>query len=160
MASFMESVRIGAKSEQLVSKVLEERGWQVTDVTDDVNYRKADIDFVVVPADGGESRTVEVKSDNNISRTGNIFCEVITNVANKTPGWFTSSEATYLCIHDTKNNDIHFLLLDDLREYTKKNYTVEKRFDDWSGNYNKEIVARLVPLNKFKNQYVVQTIEV
>ena len=70
MSNFYDDLARGRQGEILVTKALREMGHTVEDVTKDSDYWKKDIDLIV---DGG---TLEVKSDWNMGKTGNIVLEM------------------------------------------------------------------------------------
>ncbi len=152
MANFRKSLIEGKKSESYVSDLLTQRGWTVTDVTLDQEYWKKDIDLIIERE--GEKRTVEIKCDNNINRTGNIFVETMTNIARGTLGWFKITEAEYLAIHDSKTDEVYTLRMRDLIEYLNTYPT--KRI--YVNDTYKKIEAYLVPMEAYKEKYVVQSL--
>ena len=79
---------------------------------DEPDYWSQDIDFIV---DG--KITVEVKYDNIINRTGNLFIETANPRSQNGLGWYKFCQADYLAYGDSKINVFHMIKMNDLRNY-------------------------------------------
>ena len=90
----------GLKVQEIVKKHLESRSIQVKDVSQDKDYQKRDIDFLLKK--GNNFTTLEVKKDKSLYRTGNIFVECgFQRGQNYSRGWLQYCEADYICYYDT-----------------------------------------------------------
>lgn len=107
--------------EKLAKDIMEARGWEVTDVSDNPEYWKKDIDFIVRNPENGHVITMEVKWDSRISKTGNLFLETYSNGGR---GWFEYCEADYLAYGDAASRCFYILPLLELRELV-----ASKRFE-------------------------------
>lgn len=61
---------LGRDGEKLFAQLLRDQGVNVTDVSGNCLYWDKDIDFII--DNGAEQRTIEVKNDSRIYKTGNI----------------------------------------------------------------------------------------
>ena len=112
MANFYEDLARGRQGEVLVTKALREMGHTVEDVTKDSDYWKKDIDLIV---DGG---TLEVKSDWNMGKTGNIVLEMRKREDGK-DGWFRQTAADNLAFVDMQNRICYIIKTKELRDYVE-----------------------------------------
>lgn len=100
MNSFEKMNQQGLKVQEIVKNHLETRGNILKDVSQDKDYQKKDIDFLVYK--DGEMTTLEVKKDKSLYRTGNIFLECgAYRGDNYSAGWLFYCEADYIAIYDT-----------------------------------------------------------
>lgn len=77
--------------EQELKEWLRGYGYKVKDVSDNPYYWKKDIDLIV-----NDKYTIEVKWDNKLSETGNLFIEICADVDKGAEGWYNFCEADYL----------------------------------------------------------------
>lgn len=99
--SFEKAKSKGRIAEQVFADYMKSRGKTLTDVTEDIEYQKQDIDFV-----DEKGITYEVKLDKGIPKTGNILVELYHIRSNpdgstyKENGWLHKLEADYLIFYD------------------------------------------------------------
>lgn len=94
---FYTQLRVGKVGEEAVLSWLRQRH-DVRDVREDKEYQKQDIDFIV-----DEAVSLEIKTDNNISRTGNIYIETYKG------GWYEYCGADYLGIYSPQTAKLYIL---------------------------------------------------
>ena len=100
MNGFQRMNEQGLEVQEIVKAHLESRGSKIVDVSQDRDYQKKDIDFLVYK--GTDMTTLEVKKDKNLYRTGNIFVECGWQRGNYfTKGWLLYCEADYIAYYDT-----------------------------------------------------------
>ena len=122
MDDFYSSLSTGKVGEQLVKTALEARNHKVEDVSDDWNYRRADIDFLLTNKQG-QKTTLEVKTDAASERTGNVFIENYnSNIkSHNLEGWFNYCEAEYICFLQPHNKQAFIVAFDELRQNIQEN---------------------------------------
>lgn len=93
----------GKMTEGIVKKHFEDViGFNVEDVSEDKTYQKKDIDFIISTKDKRNQLTLEVKNDDRIHCSGNLFFEI--GFDRKTgfcAGWWSKSEANAICFYDS-----------------------------------------------------------
>ncbi len=89
---------------------------KVKDVSEDVEYRKKDVDLILINKDGSEI-TIEVKADRQMHRTNNFFLETISNDVKKTLGCFLYSEAKEFYYYDSHDKIIYIITLEPARDW-------------------------------------------
>lgn len=122
MNTFYSDKARGKRGEKLVYDALTARGHKLTDLSEDPQAQKKDIDFFVEHK-CGQSTTLEVKSDFRSESTGNLFIEYENrnNVTRKGKGWYYYCEAEYICFAQENNRKAFIVLLDELKQTIKKN---------------------------------------
>ena len=97
------------KEEERISRMLQRRGYIVTDTRDIQEYREKDIDFVVEMQK--QVINVEVKADKQMHSTGNFYIEFSHDrpTKGKTQGWYFYCEADIICYTDMVNNKGYML---------------------------------------------------
>ena len=93
MHEFSQSLLIGQKGERAFAEHVRSCGRQVSPATSD-DQRKG-IDCYVQSATG-DWVTVEVKTDEAATRTGNVFVEIVSNATRGVLGWAYTSQAQWL----------------------------------------------------------------
>lgn len=93
---FERQKEIGREGEEIVLEYLRERHL-VDDVRENKDFQKQDIDFIV------DGVSLEIKTDNNISRTGNIYIETYRG------GWYEKCKAEYLGVYSPQNRILYIL---------------------------------------------------
>ena len=93
---FKQQQRIGEIGEEAVLAYLSKRH-KVEDVRLNKYYQNIDIDFIV------DGHTLEVKTDNNIAYTGNIYIETYGG------GWYEKSQAAYMGIYSPQSKKLYIL---------------------------------------------------
>lgn len=96
MNLFQQQLKEGKTGEELVYNWLTNRGYHVYDVSDDVDWQKKDVDFLAFSADN--ILKIEVKKDNNANWSGNVICELISNMETGKDGWFRTCKADRLIV--------------------------------------------------------------
>ena len=100
MTSFEIMNKEGLEVQEIVKTHLEQSGITVIDVSQDKEYQKVDIDFILKKYP--QETTLEVKKDKSLYRTGNIFIECGFQRGNfYSAGWAKYCEADYICYYDT-----------------------------------------------------------
>lgn len=110
----------GKLGEQLFKEVMEARGYEVQDVSNNSAYWHRDIDFVITSPTTGEVKTFEVKWDTRINRTGNLFLERANAHSDDGRGWYEFCEADYLAYGDAVSGQFYMIPLLDLRIRVKQ----------------------------------------
>ena len=133
-------------------------GWRVQDVTANPEYWNKDIDFVV--SSEAESFTVEVKWDNRISATGNMFIETVTDLDRCKEGWFSFCQADYIYYGDSYNQLFYVFKTNDLRDFVSSHYMEQRKAPDYNyrGILKKVSQGMLVPIKDFSQSYDVQVV--
>lgn len=137
---------------------LQDNGWSVEDVTKNEQYFDKDIDLVAHR--GTESLTVEVKWDNRIATTGNMFIETVTDLDKSKAGWFMFCQADYIYYGDSTNQLFYVFKTADLREFVRTHTTEERKAGDYNyrGLLKKVSQGMLVPIKEFSQYYDVQIV--
>lgn len=122
MDNFYSDLNRGKQGETLAAKALEARGHKVIDVSDDWNYRCADIDFVLTNKQG-QTTTLEVKTDAASEYTGNVFVEYYNsnNQSHEYQGWFKYCEAEYIGFIQPNNKKAMIVSFEELKQNIKEN---------------------------------------
>ena len=116
----MNSKQFGKQGERLFQQIMEEKGYKVQDVSANPQYWDKDIDFIVTSSTSGLERTFEIKWDNLICKTNNLYLE-LTNIHSKGgKGWFNFCQADYLAYGDSQNGCFYVVSLLELRERAAK----------------------------------------
>ena len=139
-------------------KLLSDNNWVVQDLTRCEQYYDKDIDLSIT--DGHRSYTIEVKWDNVISRTGNMFIETFTDLDKSKQGWFLFCEADYIFYGDSKNNLFHIFRTQNLRDYISNHTTPERKAPDYNkrGKLKKISQGYIVPIDDFRQYHDVITV--
>lgn len=112
--NFMNDLAKGKQGEVLVASAFRNMGYQVTDVTNDSDYWKKDIDLLI--DDNGTERQIEVKADWNLGRTGNAVLEIRKDKDGK-DGWFNYTEASHLAFVDMQHRIAYIGRMEEIRDY-------------------------------------------
>lgn len=110
---------IGREGEKLFADIMRAQAIDVRDVSGNKDYWAQDIDFII--SNGEKQRTVEVKYDTRIHKTGNMYIETANPRSQGGKGWFLFCQADYLAYGDAWNKCFYFIRIKDLREYVSKN---------------------------------------
>lgn len=130
----------GKQGEQLFKKIMEERNYTVVDVSDNSDYFDKDIDFIITSSASGLTKTFEVKWDNRINKTGNLYLELVNIHSKGGKGWYEFCEADYVAYGDATSGTFYIISLLELRERVKQ---LSKRLAQ-CGN---DSIGQLVSLN-------------
>lgn len=111
-----------------LKKALRNSGYTVKDVSDNPNYWTKDIDLIAFNETTGSLTSLEVKWDNRIAQTGNMYVEIENPRSWNGLGWFRFCEADMLAYGDAINGIFYFIEVAALKEYIKEKQTkLEKR---------------------------------
>jgi len=149
MGTFIENNVVGKKGERLCKSQLRNHpaSIEVTDVTDDPNFRRQGVDFLWQTESANFG--VEVKCEKKT--TGNLFLETISNCNKATPGWFETSEADLVAYGFLDTGDWNFFELQRMREFVAalSEPLAAKRAKTFSegGSFLYETEGRLLPLS-------------
>lgn len=94
--------------------------YEIEDVRLNEEYWARDIDFILTSKETGAARTVEVKTDNRIFQTGNLFIETENPRSANGLGWFNFCEADIVCYYDFVQKIFHFFTMEELRKYVEE----------------------------------------
>ena len=111
-------MNLGKYGEWLFSYRMKQIGHTVEDVTQNPNYFIKDIDFFLTCASTGNRRSFEVKFDNRIYDTHNLYLE-LTNKNSKQwngEGWWKHCQADYLAYGDARRNMFYIIPMPELRQ--------------------------------------------
>ena len=109
---------IGKQGERIFQEIMEGRGYEVVDVSNNPDYFDKDIDFIITSPTSGLTKTFEVKFDSRINRTGNLYLE-LTNINSKQwsgEGWWPHCQADYLVYGDAASRTFYVIPLLELRD--------------------------------------------
>lgn len=70
---FYNDLEVGKRGEKAVAAALEKRGHIITDLSNDAEYQRKDIDMMLCK--NGMAVSLEVKNDIKSNTTGNVFIE-------------------------------------------------------------------------------------
>lgn len=120
MNLFQRQSKKGKVGEDLAYNYLLNTGWEVEDTTGNPAYYDIDIDFLMEK--DGHSTSLDVKTEEAMTRTGNMFIETGINYANGKykKGWLYVSKAEYIW-HVNPDTGVAFAYrLEEMNEYLKK----------------------------------------
>lgn len=103
--SFTDALKIGEIGEERALAHFIARGGTVEDVRYNPEYQRADIDFFVT-APNGNRFSLEVKTDNGISRYGNLYFE---DSSSRGMGWLHYCQAQYICFYDAPSRHAYVI---------------------------------------------------
>ena len=106
----------GKQGEELFKQIMQNRNYKVVDVTDNPDYWVKDIDFIVTSPTTGLTKTFEVKYDQKINKTNNLYLELVNVHSYGGSGWFEFCKADYLAYGDATTNTFYIIPLLELRE--------------------------------------------
>lgn len=143
--------------ETQVKDYLRANGYTVADVSDFPEYWKIDVDILAYKETLEDEIKIEVKNDGVISRTGNLFIELITDVAKGRAGWYEITQADYIYYRDKNNQIVYCLDFNDLSTYIdtfKDNLRMvsapDYRKDGQISKYSKGYV---IPISEYLETY-------
>lgn len=108
----------GRMGEQLFAQIMTERAYIVEDVSGNPDYWGRDIDFLIT-SPSGATKSFEVKWDERIHKTGNLFLETENPRSKGGKGWFQFCQADYLVYGDAVNRCFYVIPLLELKEKIK-----------------------------------------
>ena len=137
--------------------------FQVIDRTEDNNYWIRDIDFTAIK----DNRTfeIEVKYDTRISKSNNLYLELIPDIQKNKLGWAQYTEADIIFYGDANNLIFYVFAVDDMRRFLnehKEKYEtrIATDYNYHDGSIYKQSVGAVVPLPIFKQYVNVQIIDI
>ena len=113
----MNSNKLGKAGEQLFQQYMSCQGYKVNNVSRNPEYYYKG-DFIITSPFTGQTKIFEVKTDNRIGGTGNLYLE-LTNVNSKNKGglgWWQWCQADYLAYCDWQNRLFYVFSLGELKE--------------------------------------------
>ena len=138
----------GKQGEELFKQIMQNRSYTVEDVTDNPSYWSKDIDFIVTSPTSGLTKTFEVKWDERINETNNLYLEVASAFGEGGFGWFEYCKADYLAYGDATTNTFYIIPLPELREKLK---SLPKRY----AQCGKDSIGQLVSLKSISDIYTI-----
>jgi hypothetical protein len=111
-----EDLNRGAKGEAIVKDYLISLGSDVIDVSKIKKYQDIDVDIIV-----NKTFLCEIKSDDKINATGNIYCEMVSNLRIKSPGYMIKCQAEKLLYYDTVGNILYEIDFKAMKQYVEDN---------------------------------------
>lgn len=111
---------LGDEGERAFAELMKKNNVKTDDVSDNPEYWVKDIDFIITDRYGNE-RTIEVKNDACMSKTGNLYIETFNPRSIGQQGWFNFTEAEILAYEDANNKIFYFITLENLRNYINTN---------------------------------------
>ena len=110
---FTRDLEKGKAGERLFAQHISNSAY-LEDVSDDVEWQRVDVDFIVVPyASEDDLYTVDVK---NSLRNGKVILEMSSN---KKRGWWNYSTAERFAFVNTDNSEVHIIKRKDIEKYLK-----------------------------------------
>lgn len=110
----------GKEGELLFKQRMEQKGYQVEDVSANEEYWSKDIDFLVTSPTTGQQKSFEVKWDTRINKTGNLYLEFVNKNSQNCSGWFEFTQADYLAYGNAAANTFLIIPMQELRERVKR----------------------------------------
>lgn len=151
MNTFEKSLEIGKKAESKVAYILEQNGFSVTDVSDDKDYQKQDIDFIIEK--DGQEWTFEVKSDSKIASTGNIYFEKgFDRVSGYRQGWLGYCEADWIGYYCATNDTVYIIRFDGYQDYLRE---CGKTISYWNWTDKCQAYGVVVPLDVMRDEDIL-----
>lgn len=146
----MNSNKIGKQGEQLFAQIMREKGYEVTDVSNNPDYYNKDIDFIIKSPFSGKVKTFEVKFDTRINQTNNLYLET-KNIHSKQwngEGWFKHTEADFIAYGDAHSRTFYIFPLLELKEKVNK---LHKNY----GQCGKDSIGLLIQLKDVEDIYSI-----
>lgn len=112
----------GKRGEKLFAERMSAKGYIVEDVSDNPSFWNKDIDFIIESPYTGTVKTMEVKYDSRINRTGNLYLELTNIHSQGGKGWYKFCEADVLAYGDAQTDIFYMIPVEKLREVTNQCY--------------------------------------
>ena len=112
----IELNNLGKQGEQLFAQRMEQQGYIVEDVSANDQYFSKDIDFLITSPTTGQIKSFEVKWDQKINRTGNLYLEFVNVNSEQCLGWWEFCKADYLAYGNAKGKTFLVIEMNKLRE--------------------------------------------
>lgn len=134
----------GKYGERLFHLRMQEQGHSVIDVSQNPEYWYKDIDFICTSGTTGNTKTFEVKWDDRINATGNLYLETESIYSKNGKGWWRFCEADYLAYGNSATKEFYIIPIAELRQQLKQ---IPCR---WA-QCGQDSVGRLVALKDIQN---------
>lgn len=147
--NFNISFGFGKTGEAAVASLFASNGFSVTDLTDNPEYfHRGDIKA----SKDSQDLYIEVKTDAAAATTGNLVIELITNMANKTDGWFKTSTADKYAFYLAQTDEVILIDANELRtNYKQALHRIITTQELTPDNYYKQSVIGLLSIKHLKN---------
>ena len=109
----------GKLGERLFGEMMEQKGYFVMNVSKIPEYYYRG-DFVITSPYTGERKLFEVKWDERINETGNLYLETMNVNSKDRKGWWRFCQADYLAYGDAKTRRFYIIELAKLKERVKE----------------------------------------
>ncbi|WP_416199077.1 MAG: hypothetical protein ACFWUA_05100 [Sporanaerobacter sp.] len=154
---FYNCLEVAKTGERLVTKIFEEKGYTVKDVSDNKEWQEPDIDLLVYK-DNKLIHKIEVKTEERALQTKNVFIET---KSNGKKGWIWKTEADYIYTV-IPNKKIYVIYKDEFVAWFKQNMHNCKSRSSKTTDKNGELLynnwGRLVPLSILDNLEFIYSI--
>lgn len=134
----------GKYGEKLFSERMRALGHTVIDVSNDAEYQGKDVDFIVTSGASGLTKTFEVKWDERINKTRNLYLEITNKNSQGALGWYKFCNADFVAYGDALAHCFYVVPLDVLKEAVKRHKPIVAYCKDDSAGY-------LLPLDTIEN---------
>lgn len=124
-------------------------GYRVDDVSNNPAYWSKDVDLILE-----DNIDIEVKWDQLIATTGNMFIETVSNIESNKDGWYKFCEADFLFYGDAENKLYYVFRFSELKEWVeahKEEYKVATAADYGRDGIKKYSKGYLVPVESVKH---------
>lgn len=124
-------------------------GYRVDDVSNNPAYWSKDIDLILEDNVG-----IEVKWDQLIATTGNMFIETVSDIESNKDGWYKFCEADFLFYGDAENKLYYVFRFSELKQWVeahKEEYKVATAADYSRDGIKKYSKGYLVPVESVKH---------
>ncbi|MDD3502519.1 MAG: hypothetical protein PHE63_00310 [Eubacteriales bacterium] len=88
-------------------------GYTMIDTSNLPDYQEKDIDFIAEK--NGIAKTIEVKTDNRIRKTNNLYIENMTDIDKQLYGWYHYCQADYLAYIDNVAAIVYLIPFDKVK---------------------------------------------
>jgi hypothetical protein len=124
----------------------------VIDVRDDEKYRDMDIDFIVIFSNG-EKLNIEIKTDYEAHKTGNLPYEYRSNIKNNTIGCLEKTKADYVFWYIYENQKIYKM---DIKSVKKFIHSYKNKYSQIDMGDNAK--GYLLPIEWLKDEDMIEEI--
>ena len=145
---FNSDLRKGRYAELKFMGHLNRKGISYTDVNDDEEYQKIDVDIVVHGKNGDVN--VEVKSDEGIAKSGNLAIETISSRNIWSKGWIKYTQAEWLVFYVRKMDIFYKFRTTDIKIFMGINHCYE--VNAGSGRCKLVSIQRLIKFIEERNR--------
>jgi hypothetical protein len=148
--NFYNDLAVGKRGEKLVAAALAARGHKITDLSDDREARRNDIDLLL--DNGKQQTTLEIKNDVRSETTGNLYIETynIHNQSHSLQGWFFYCRAAYICFLQEQSRIAHIVSFDEMKENIKRSV-----YREVSTASTKGILLPVAAIKEYKSYFAM-----